>query len=236
MNSFNLSLLCFVAFSAGCAIDPPQQKSGVTYGCAGISKNSPACLPAQEQIPESEDSRNKGTPAKVEPLVQAPADRVPAEEVPAASTNPTLPATSSNPFSSIFDKLGDTLTGAIDKIGSGGGGGGTAPTSSPTTDSNLPTQTIPSSSGPAAQTTTASVTLTATRGVYFKKNSNTDTSRTSTDFCLVGYGVQINASCVSAYTDTVYYVTGANACSGFTAGYIYKSSVNVTGAISSRCP
>ncbi|MFZ9520297.1 MAG: hypothetical protein ACO3A4_07460 [Silvanigrellaceae bacterium] len=83
--------------------------------------------------------------------------------------------------------------------------------------------------------TSTSVTLTTTAGVYFKKSYNTSTSSPSADFCLVSYGTGIKASCVSAYTDTVYYVTGANACAGFSAGYIFKSSVNVSGTVSSQC-
>jgi hypothetical protein len=98
----------------------------------------------------------------------------------------------------------------------------------------LGTTTQPTSGGATAATGTA-VTLTTTAGVYFKKSYNTSTSAPSPDFCLVGYGRAISASCVSAYTDTVYYVTGANACSGFTSGYIFKSSVSVSGTISSQC-
>jgi hypothetical protein len=111
----------------------------------------------------------------------------------------------------------------------------TSSTGSSTPSSSTGATTTQSPSGGSTPSTTASVTLTTTAGVYFKKSYNTSTSAPSPDFCLVGYGRAISASCVSAYTDTVYYVTGANACSGFTSGYIFKSSVSVSGTISSQC-
>ncbi|NBW81118.1 hypothetical protein EBR21_05125 [bacterium] len=225
------TVLCFFAFSTGCALDPPQQKSGITQGCAGIAKNAPACQPAADPNPVSDDGRNKGAPAKADPVVvTSPA------QVPPTSTTTTTPTTSSNPFGSVLDKLVDVVGGAIQNSGSGGGGGGTTtPTSPSNPDTTQPSQTTPASSGQASPSTTASVTLTTKAGVYFKKNFNTSTSSPSPDFCLVAYGTAIKASCVSSYTETVYYVTGANACPGLTAGYIYKSSVDLTGTVSTQC-
>lgn len=205
--------VCFILVACG---DPPAQRSAVSSGCAGKSKDSPACpstsgVQTTETTPQNTEDSN----AKAEDLKKAPTAQIAAQ--PAAGAAPT-------------GQQNGGLLGTLGGIAGGLGG------SAVQTGIQVLSGVLAKPAGGSSSSIT--VTLVQSSGSYLKKSVDVDVTANKanltegTDYCTVTK--TFTATCVAMSGTSHYIVKGANAC-GMTSGYIFKAHFSPS-ATSASCP